>query len=175
MVSLIQKWQQDEITAFEGLFLRYKDLVLRTAFSMLGDEAEAEDALQVVFLKVYQLKEKFKGDEAGFRRWLYRITINLCIDLQRKKRPHLHLEQLQERGYEPAVEFSSARLEAKDELSQVLKCLESRQRAVVVLRYLHELSYEEIARTLKIPLGTVKSRLNTAMKILQQKLLEERG
>jgi RNA polymerase sigma-70 factor (ECF subfamily) len=174
-VSLIQSWQKDEVAAFEALFLRYKDMVMRTAISMLDDAGEAEDVLQMAFIRVYQLKEKFKGDETGFRRWLYRITINLCIDVQRKRHPTLRLEHLIGKGNEPAVDFSASGLEAKDELSRVLRGLESKQRAVVVLRFLHDLSYEEIARTLDIPLGTVKSRLNTAMKTLQKKVLEERG
>lgn len=173
-MSLIKNWQKNDITAFEALFLEYKDLVLRTAISMLDDATEAEDILQMVFVKVYKLKEKFKGDEPGFRHWIYRITINQCIDEQRQKHADLHLEQMKDKGYEPSVAFSSTQIEDREDISRAFQCLDKRQRAVVTLRYLHGLSYKEIAQTLSIPLGTVKSRLNTAMKILQQELVEER-
>lgn len=173
-MSLIQNWQKNGIAAFEALFLEYKDLVLRTAFSMLDDPTEAEDILQIVFVKVYKLRDKFKGDEVGFRHWLYRITINQCIDEQRQKHGDLHLEQLKAKGYEPALPFLSAQIEDREDISRAFQCLDKRQRAVVTLRYLHGLSYKEISQTLSIPLGTVKSRLNSAMKILQQELVEER-
>lgn len=172
-MNLVKQWQKGKVSAFETLFLRYKNMVIRTAWSMVGNKNEAEDALQVVFIKVYELKGKFKGDENGFQRWLYRITINLCIDMLRKRRFFLCLDEMKEKGFEPADDFSDNGLEVKDELWQALDFLDDRQRSVVVLRYLHELSYEEIAKTLEIPLGTVKSRLNTAIKTMRRKLVNQ--
>ena len=172
-MNLIRQWQKGKVSAFETLFLRYKNMVIRTAWSMVADKSEAEDVLQMVFIKVYEIKGKFKGDEIGFRRWLYRITINLCIDMLRKKHSCLCLDQIIEKGFEPADEFPDHGLEVKDELWQAMDCLDDKQRSVVVLRYLHELSYEEIAKTLDIPLGTVKSRLNTAIKTMRKKLVNE--
>lgn len=172
-MNLVKEWQKGDIAAFETLFLRYKDMVLRTALSMIADKGEAEDILQMTFIRAYEAREKFKGDEIGLRRWLYRITINLCMDTHRKRRVHLHLEQMRERGFEPSEEFSDSGIELKDELWQALDCLDDKHRSVVVLRYLHEMSYEEIAKTMKIPLGTVKSRLNTAVKAMRKKLVNE--
>ncbi len=172
-MNLVKEWQKGDIAAFETLFLRYKDMVLRIALSMITDRGEAEDILQMTFVRAYEAREKFEGDETGLRRWLYRITINLCMDMHRKRRTCLHLEQMKEKGFEPAAEFSHSRLEAKDELWQAMDCLDSRPRSVLVLRYLHEIRYEEIAKTLDIPLGTVKSRLNTAIKTMRKKLVKE--
>lgn len=172
-MNLAKEWQKGDIAAFERLFLRYKDMVLRTALSMIADKGEAEDILQMTFIRAYEAREKFEGDETGLRRWLYRITINLCMDMHRKRRTCLRLEQMKEKGFEPSNEFSHSRLEAKDELWQTLDCLDSKKRSVVVLRYLHEMSYEEIAKTLDIPLGTVKSRINTAIKAMRKKLVKE--
>lgn len=140
---------------------------------MINDEGEAEDIMQVAFIRAYETRSKFQGDEVGFKRWLYRITFNLCMDVYRKRHPHLGLEQMKEKGFEPAIEFSHSGLEAEDEIWQAMDCLNSKQRSVVVLRYLHELSYEEIAKILRLPLGTVKSRLNTSIKILRKKLVRE--
>jgi RNA polymerase sigma-70 factor (ECF subfamily) len=172
-MKLLGQWQKGRVSAFETLFLRYKDLVIRTAWSMVGERSEAEDILQMVFIKVYEHREKFKGDEIGFRRWLHRITINLSIDILRKKRSCLYLDELKEKGFEPVYNVSDSRLEVGEELWQTLDSLDDKQRSVVVFRYLHELSYEEIAKTLGIPLGTVKSRLNTAMKTMRKKLVDE--
>ncbi len=172
-MNLVKEWQKGDIAAFETLFLRYKDMVFRTALSVIDDRGEAEDVLQVAFIRAYEARGKFKGDETGLRRWLYRITINLCMDTYRKRRACLSLNHMKEKGFEPAAEFSHSRLEAKDELWQAMDCLDSRQRSVVVLRYLHEMRYEEIAKTLDIPLGTVKSRLNTAIKTMRKKLVKE--
>lgn len=172
-MNLVKEWQKGDIAAFETLFLRYKDMVLRTALSMVTDRAAAEDILQMTFIRAYEARGKFKGDEVGLRRWLYRITINLCMDMHRKRRTYFHLEQLKEKGFEPPDEFSNSLIEVKDELRQALDCLDGKHRSVVVLRYLHEMSYEEIAKTMNLPLGTVKSRLNTAIKAMRKKLVKE--
>lgn len=174
-MNLVKEWQKGGVAAFETLFLRYKDMVLRTALSMNVDGGEAEDIVQMAFIKVYQSRGKFEGDETGFKRWLYRIAVNLCMDNHRKSRKCLRLEQMREKGFEPGAEFSYDRQEAKDIMWQAMDCLDGKHRSVVVMRYLHEMPYEEIAATLDIPLGTVKSRLNTAIRIMRKKLVEEKG
>jgi RNA polymerase sigma-70 factor (ECF subfamily) len=173
LVNLVEQWQKGETAAFERLFLQYKDMVLRTVLSMNADGHEAEDITQMAFIKAYQSRSKFNGDDNAFKRWLYRITINLCVDTHRKKRSYLHLEQLKEKGFEPSNQSSYSKVEAKDIVWQAMDCLDSKHRSVVVLRYLHEMPYEEISKTLDIPLGTVKSRLNTAMRVMRRKLVRE--
>ena len=176
-MDLIQQWQSGDFEVFEALFHRYKDMVFRTSLLMVGDEHRAEDMLQETFVKVYKSKDKFKGDESGFRQWLYRITINICIDNHRREpTSSLSLEEMSERGFEPAETGSAyAKFEERDEVWQTMKSLDSKHRLIVILRYFHELSYEEIAQILDIPVGTVKSRLNTATKTLRQALVNEGG
>ena len=174
-MDLIQEWQSGAPEAFEALFHRYKDMVFRTALLMVGDECQAEDMLQEAFVKVYKSRDKFQGDENGFRQWLYRITINICIDSHRREpRLFLSLEEMGEEGFEPAETGSSyAKFEEKDAIRQAMKSLDGKHCLVVMLRYFHELSYEEIAEVLDIPVGTVRSRLNTAIKTLRQVLANE--
>jgi len=174
-VNLVEQWQKGEAAAFERLFLQYKDMVLRTALSMNGDGHEAEDIMQMAFIRAYQSRSKFNGDDNAFKRWLYRITINLCVDVHRKKRSYLSLEQLKEKGFEHGNQSSHSKMEAKDIVWQMMDCLDNKHRSVVVLRYLHEMPYEEISETLGIPLGTVKSRLNTAMRMMRRKLVKAEG
>jgi len=176
-LDVIQQWQDGAPEAFEALFHLYKDMVFRTALLIVGDECRAEEMLQEAFVKVYKSRGKFKGDESGFRQWLRRITINLCIDNHRKEPvPFFSLEEMGEAGFEPA-EMSSgyAKFEEKDEIWQAMRALDGKHRLVVILRYFHELSYEEIAQILDIPVGTVKSRLNTAIRTLRQILINENG
>ena len=144
---------------------------------MVGDVCQAEDILQEAFVKVYKSRDKFQGDERGFRQWLYRITINVCIDNHRREpRLFFSLEEMGEEGFEPAETGSShADLEEKDLIWQAMKSLDSKHRLVVILRYFHELPYEEIAEILDIPVGTVRSRLNTAIKTLRQVLANREG
>lgn len=174
-MDLIQQWQSDDPMAFETLFHRYKDMVYRTALLMASDECRAEDILQEAFVKVYKSRDKFKGDESGFRQWLYRITINICIDNHRREPAQsFSMEGMSEKGFEPAEAGSAcAEFEERDTVRQAMKSLDGKHRLVVILRYFHELPYEEIAQILDIPVGTVKSRLNTAIKTLRGALASE--
>ena len=176
-MDLIQQWQSGAPEAFEALFHRYKDMVFRTALLMVGNECQAEDRLQEVFVKVYKSKDKFKGDESGFRQWLYRITINICIDSHRREAMSFSsLEEMGEEGFEPAEMGSAyAKFEEKDAIWKAMKSLDGKHRLVLILRYFHELPYGEIAQILDIPVGTVKSRLNTAIKTLRRVLANEEG
>ncbi len=133
--------------------------------------------LQEAFVKVYKSRGKFKGDENGFRQWLYRITINICIDSHRREpTPPFSLEEMGEAGFEPAETGPAyAKFEEEDAIWKAMKSLDGKHRLVVILRYFHELPYEEIAEILDIPVGTVKSRLNTAIKTLRGALASEEG
>ena len=166
----VKKSQISELSSFDSIYLQHKDMVFRTAVAMLSDDVEAEDLMQTIFIKVHNSKMEFK-DEIHFKRWLHRITVNLCIDELRKHRNILRLDRMREKGIEPITESSKAKIEIKEELQQALACLDLKQRSVIILKYLHGLTYEEIAKTLGIPLGTVKSRLNTAIKIMRNKVI----
>ena len=165
-----------EMEDFAALFERYKNLVYRTAFLMLGDAAEAEEALQEVFVRVYRSRAEYDPQRGAFTTWLHRITLNYCLGTQRKRRlPSVDLESQGRAPAGEAVEAGHARRSERREVRQALKSLSDKQRAVVVLRYYHDLPYAEIAEALKIPLGTVKSRLDLALRTLRRKLDREDG
>jgi RNA polymerase sigma-70 factor (ECF subfamily) len=147
----------------------------------LGDAREAEDVLQEVFLKVYRSDGRFEGQEPEFRAWLHRITANQCIACRRKKKlPSVSLEQLLNEGSPlpsgnlDLPEDLYIKEQEREEVRQMLKCLDEDHRLTMVLRYYQELSYEEIAQALKIPLGTVKSRLSNAIKTLRRESVRSR-
>src|SRR5688572_19527408 len=137
---------------------------------MLGESAEAEDALQEIFLQVYKSLSGFDPGKAKFTTWLYRVTFNYCLNHRRKKRPiTLPLEDI---APAPKSEFPGVQLAEEEILQQAIGTLTDKQRAVVILRYFWDLPYAEIAQILDVPLGTVKSRIDLALKTLRN-VLEE--
>jgi len=169
-LQIILRAQSGDREAFAILFEQYKNLVYKTAYLMLGESAEAEDALQEIFVQVYKSLSGFDPGKAAFTTWLYRLTFNHCLNQRRKKRPFtLPLEDIS-----PALksEFPGAQLAEEEVLQQAIGKLTDKQRAVVILRYFWDLPYAEIAQILDVPLGTVKSRIDLALKTLR-KVLEE--
>ena len=162
----------------EAIFCRYKDMVFKTAYLMLGNTQEAEDVLQEVFIKIYKSYDTFHSEKGRFNTWLHRITVNQCISERRKKRlPSFSLERLGEEGFDlPEVssqlpEKLLMKQEESEKVQRAMKSLGRKHRTVVTLRYFNGLSYDEIAQVLKIPLGTVKSRLNAAIEALRKELI----
>ena len=155
-----ERWKVDP-DAFADFFHRYSAMVLKTAYLMLGNKEEAEDALQEVFLKVWQARRTFDPAKGSVPTWLYRITVNLCISKRRKRRPLV----LPEESFKPVISSDSDPADEfkKGRLMLALDSLPPKQRTVVVLRYFDDLSYKEIAQAVGIPVGTVKSRLNHAI------------
>ena len=168
-MDLISHAQAGDREAFAALFEQYKNLVYKTAYLMLGDAHEAEDALQEVFLLVHKSLMSFDARKGSFTTWLYRITLNFCLNHRRRGRQHSSLEDI---SPTPATHFPGVQLAEEDSLWQATRLLSDKQQAVVILRYYWELSYAEIASILEVPLGTVKSRLDLALKTLR-KILEE--
>jgi RNA polymerase sigma-70 factor, ECF subfamily len=160
-----EKWQTDDIGAFEAFYRQYDRLVFKSAFLMVGSREEAEDILQEVFLSAWQSRRTYDAARGKITTWLHAITMNKCFRSHRKaKAPAISTED---------VELAAAAdcqpeeiLVTKDEYSQLLKALngmDKKHRAVIILRFFHDLDYKEIAGVLHIPIGTVKSRLNNAL------------
>lgn len=169
-MQLIIRAQSGDMTAFAALFEQYKNMVYKTAYLVLGDSVEAEDALQEVFIQVYKSLDRFDPHKAAFTTWLYRVTFNHCLNHRRKKSPlMLPLDDI---SLMLKNDFPSAQLAEEEILQQAVQKLSDKQRAVVVLRFFWELPYAEIAQILDIPLGTVKSRIDLSLKTLR-KFLEE--
>lgn len=170
--------KQMNIEEFEAFFQRYKDRVFRTAYSILGDSGEAEDIVQEVFVKVYRSGGFLHPEKGKFEAWLHRLTVNQCISSRRKKK-HLLLsvERLEEDGFElpedncASPEKLLIKKEESEKVWRALRSLDKRHRTVLALRYFDDLSYDEIAQVLKIPLGTVKSRLSSAIEALRKEQL----
>ena len=162
-LQLITRAQSGDVQAFTALFEQYKNLVYKTAYLILDNSAEAEDALQEVFLQVHKSLARFDPHKGAFSTWLHRITFNYCLN-HRNRRNHSSLEDITPLL---STNFPGAQLAEEDALWQAAHLLSDKQKSVVILRYYWDLPYAEIAQILDVPLGTVKSRLDLALKTLR--------
>ena len=182
--ELVRRARDGDREAFRELVERYQRKIGSLALGMLRDREDALDVVQEAFTKAYQSLDRFKGD-AGFYTWVYRIAMNLCIDHQRRgaKAPqplseHRTVDGDREDrlGTVPDVsEHGDPYRRARDAeiaqgVSRAIGELTPEHRAVIVLREVEGLSYEEISQVLDCPKGTVMSRLHYARRQLQERL-----
>ena len=167
LVELVLAGQQN---AFEVLVERYKDAVQNLAYRMLGNPTEAEDVTQEVFVRAYTQLVTYKPAHK-FSTWLLSIASHLAIDQLRRRRflalpleDVPFLEWMADLGIGP--EQSALQGEQQDEIQAYLQRLPSKYRAVIVLRYWYDLSYEEISTALNLTPALVKARLHRARELL---------
>ena len=170
--------QRGDREAFRQLFEAYKTRVYSIAFHYAGNEAEARDVTQQVFLKLLTRVGQFRHD-ADFTTWLYRLVANTCLDELRRRRRFVPFgdaaeasELRSERGA-PEEDYSQA--EMSRSVREAIAGLKPKLRLPILLKYVEGLSYEEIARALGCSPGTVASRLNRGHKALARKLAHLRG
>ena len=182
MSDLMENWQSGDISAFEAIFQHYGGLVFKTAYLMTSSREEAEDILQEVFVSVWKSRHTFNPMKGKFTTWLHRITVNESSKHRKKQPVLLSLDEDRADGFHlqgtESSELPDQALVSKwkhERLVKVINSLDSKHRPVLVLRYFNELSYDEIARVLDIPLGTVKSRINQALKSLREQLSNQQG
>jgi RNA polymerase sigma-70 factor, ECF subfamily len=167
--ELVRRAKRDEKEAFEQLVLRHQHRVFAVAGGILRRREDVEDVAQQVFVKAYFALKRF-DERAAFSTWLYKITLNECWDLLRKKkvRPLVYESELsddQSRQYAVAGESGRAtpdiseRLEARQRVDRLLEDLEDRDRLMLVLKEVEGFAVEEIAEILNLNANTVKVRL----------------
>ena len=169
-VELVELVLAGEQNAFEVLVERYKDAVQNLAYRMLGNPTEAEDVTQEVFVRAYTQLATYKPAHK-FSTWLLSIASHLAIDQLRRRRflalpleDVPFLEWMADLGTGP--EQSALQGEQQDEIQTYLQRLPSKYRAVIVLRYWYDLSYEEISTALNLTPALVKARLHRARELL---------
>jgi RNA polymerase sigma-70 factor (ECF subfamily) len=165
--ELLARCRIGDLEAFAQLVQRYRNRIFNLAWQLLGNRDDAEDVTQETFLQAFEHLSEFRG-EAQMLTWLYRIAVNACKMKMRQRR---FIEPLPE-DFEPAEEIDWSAVEErwllKRKIDTVLAKLSEPLRLVLVLREMHELSYEEIASVLGIPVGTVRSRLFEARRKFAQ-------
>ena len=173
-VTLVRRTLAGDQQAFANLVEKYKDSVFNVAYRMLGNPTEAEDVAQETFVRSYTQLHTYK-DTHRFSTWLLSIASHLSIDQLRRRRflalplenvPFLEWIADLGRGPEESVLVG----EASDEMQSILSMLPAKYRAVLVLRYWHDLSYEEIAQALNLTPPLVKARLHRARELVARNI-----
>lgn len=175
---LIARFQAEDFSAFDEIVCRYQGQLINFVGRLLNDRITAEDIVQETFLRVYRNKHRYK-EIARFSTWIYTIAGNLArTELRRRKiRNFFSISQRgeSEKDYEiPDTDINvekqvEGRMRQEVIMKEIAK-LPVYFREVIILRDLQDLSYEEISRILKVPLGTVKSRVNRGRNQIQKRL-----
>jgi RNA polymerase sigma-70 factor (ECF subfamily) len=185
---VIERAKRGDHEAFRVLVERYQGRAYGLALRVLRDQEQARDAVQDAFLKVYGSLGKFEG-RSGFYTWLYRLVMNVCLDIKRRDRSGRQVEWEEESALQIAQgaetlapgasdparsgpEAELERTELRDAMTRAIQALPDSARRTLELREIDGLSYAEIAKALGVPKGTVMSRLFYARRRLQAALSE---
>ena len=178
---IVAQARRGELSAFEELVTRYEKRVYAIALRSSGSPEDAADITQEVFLRAWRSMKDFRGD-SGFATWLFRITMNICVDHARHRQAQpqtttLTTEDDEERPIQDTAPTPEEQLDNRElgrELAAALDEVSDEHRRIVLLRDVSGMSYTEIAEILEVSEGTVKSRLSRA-RIALRKILLKRG
>ena len=178
-ISIIKQVLGGDADAFEHIVKKYEKKVYNLALRYLKNRDDALDLSQEVFIRVYNNLAQFRGD-SQFSTWIYRVTYNKCVDMLRKTqklRRNVVMSTDDENFFETrdcraSIEEDYEGRETLVTVMKIIDTLPSEQRDVVILRYIKDLSYSQIADVLEIAEGTVKSRLNRARLKIKEQLKE---
>ena len=168
--ALIAACRRGDRTALGSLYQSHKDRVYSIALHFFrGDAAVAADITQQVFLKLITDIGQFRGDSV-FSTWLYRLTVNACIDASRRRKPEVAMDGLSlvNEGASPAAEWEGKVM--AESVQAAVAALPEPFRMAVLLRHFDDLSYEEMAVALDCSKGTVASRLSRGHRLLAEAL-----
>ncbi|MBZ0167891.1 ECF RNA polymerase sigma factor SigW [Candidatus Methylomirabilis lanthanidiphila] len=187
--ALVERLGSGDYEAFEAIFRRYVNKVYRQVFRLIGNDAEAEEIVQEVFLAVYQKGTSFRGDSA-FSTWLYSLAMNACLTrLRRRKRsreisldaflPHYrgdgHHQVRPVFNWADEVEFRLEKDELRELLQNAINQLPPAEKAVIVLSDVEGIPDREIGEALGLSIPAVKARLHRARLFLRGKLADALG
>ncbi len=179
--TLIQRCLHGDQQAWEEIVRMHRRRVFNLAYKFVGRHEEAEDLTQDIFLKIFKSLDSFDR-RANFQTWLISVSRNLCIDHYRSVRKeretidrHVDASELSPRSHDPGPMAKLEQRDRVDLLREALSALPETLRSAVVMRDLKEMSYQEIADRLKLPEGTVKSRINRGRHELARRIRQLRG
>lgn len=175
-----QQWIQQVLAgdkqAFAPIINKYKNQLYATILRMTRNPQDAQDLVQDAFIKVYRNLDKYDGSGA-FGGWLYRVAINHCMDEFRKKSYstiQIEVDEAKVVNREhPEVVF--LKKEKSRQLERLIATLPEDERLIILLRYINEMSYEDIGELMNVPLSTVRNKLHRAKKKMRDTVKREGG
>ena len=161
--NLVQRCQQGELAAFTELFRQQESRVYRLAFTILQNKQDAEDAVQDVFLRIFEQIKKYRGD-SSFQTWLTAVVVNTCRDKLRRQKVRRALSLDWIRGYasQQNMDEELFRRQQRQQLWTLVHQLEEKYRLPAILHYYERIPCDEVAHILGLRTSTVYSRLNNA-------------
>ena len=168
-LELIASAKQGDRQAFGELVRRHREGVINVVYRMCGDANLAEDAAQEAFIRAWQHLPGYRP-RSPFRNWVYRIATNAALDVLRRERETVDIDEMPLASSNKGPEATAEGKERGERVRQAVLALPPASRAALVLREYEGLSYQEIADTLDIPIGTVMSRLSYARGKLRESL-----
>lgn len=170
--ALVSRAGRGDRVAFAELVRRHQGKVRALLLRLCSDRSQADDLAQEVFIRAFRGLVGFEG-RSSFSTWVYRISYNVYLNHRARSRSFAALpEDYDVRAAAPQDELSAPRSDLRRDLNAAIETLPDRYRAVIVLYYLQEVSYPEIAEILELPLGTVKTHLHRAKRLLRQQMGE---
>lgn len=182
--KLVNKAVKGDNSAFEALMEKHMGIIYNIALRMTANQDDAEDMTQEIMIKIFRSLGSFKGN-SKFSTWIYRVAVNTCLDELKKKKNKKHLSldaeisgddgenQIEIKDDSPSPEKLAEQNELRDMVAAAVKLLSDEHRAVIVLRDIRGMSYNEIAGILGCSDGTVKSRISRARAQLKMILEKE--
>lgn len=178
--QLIERCQNGDREAFDALVRRYEKQAYNLAYRLTGNYDDASDVVVEAFVRAFQGLRTFRGD-ANFSTWLHRVVVNTFLDLRKRSKGRHQVVSLEEQielegdaltrqieDTSPGPQELVEEQEREQVLQRAIDQLSPERRILIVLYHFENLSYEEIAQMLKLPVGTVKSRLNRARLALRE-------
>jgi RNA polymerase sigma-70 factor (ECF subfamily) len=162
--------RRGDSTSFRDLFDEYKDRVYGTALKMLGNKQDAEDVSQEIFVKIFRTIQKFRGDST-LRTWIYKISVNSCLDAIRKKGQKDLTENIESMTNDPTLSYNDRQPESVETiLERQISRLPAKCKTVFILYAIEGFKHEEIANIMSISTGTSKSQYFAAKAYLRKML-----
>lgn len=179
-ITILKEYKKNKRKGLELVYDRYIKYVYTIAFHYSGCKDDALDITQEVFISVFKSMEGFK-EEYSMLPWIKKITVNKCLNFIRSKRDTLSLNETIESGDElqnsiaakETTENTIVVRDVKKALEGAIQRLPDKERMAILLRHMKQMKYEEVARTMKLPPGTVKTLIHNGRKALKQSLIKQ--
>lgn len=179
-LNILKEYKKNNIRGLELVYNRYRKYVYTIAFHYAGNKQDALDITQEVFISVFKAMCSF-NDQYSLLPWIKKITVNKCLNFLRSRKVNISLNETTESGDELQNIISSDEMtenaiickDTKKALEEAIKKLPNRERMAILLRHMKQMKYEEIANSMKLPIGTVKSLIHNGRKSIKQYLIKQ--
>lgn len=179
-LNILKEYKKNNDRGLELVYDRYKKYVYTIAFHYAGNKEDALDITQEVFISIFKAMSSFK-EQYSLIPWIKKITVNKCLNFLRSRKVSISLNETTESGDElQNIISSDERTEneivckdTKKALEEAIKKLPDRERMAILLRHMKQMKYEEIANSMKLPIGTVKTLIHNGRKSIKQNLIKQ--